>query len=98
MLRLLIAEAGRVPDLVRKWRRDVLAPVLKAQLEVLQQAVARGQLVHSSLTDDLSIAYAPVLYWTVLNLLPAEEGEVRRSLEQQRAAHREMMLALLRAP
>lgn len=98
MLRMLLAEAGRVPEVLRKWRREAITPVLDAQIDVLQQAVARGQLVRTSLTEDLSIAYAPVLYWTVLNLLPAEDGEVRRTLEMQRAAHREMMLALLRSP
>lgn len=99
MLRVLFAEANRVPELVHRWRHDSVAPILRAQARELRAAVRRGQLLDSELFEDMALAYAPLLYWAVSSMIPAENAAVAaRELQRQRKLHRAMLLALLRAP
>lgn len=95
MLRLLLAETNRVPELIRRWRKEYVEPVLRAQVGQLHAAIDRGQLLSSPVTQDFSMAYAPVLYWSMLNMMPMYEGEPARDEVRQRDIHRQMLLALL---
>src|SRR5690606_39086029 len=39
MLRLLIAESGRVPQLIQRWRDEVVLPHIAAQQQIVDQCV-----------------------------------------------------------
>ncbi len=99
ILRLLLVEANRIPEVIGQWRRKVADPVEKAQLKVLQAAVARGQLADSALLKNWAFAYSPMLYWVLAND-PLGQGKApsSKALNAHRELHRQMMLALLCAP
>lgn len=97
MLRLMIAESVRVPGLVQRWHKEILAPFHEAQTRVLHDAVARGVLRRSALTDDFSLAHAPILYAMVTEIV-LQDGALSVQPSGPREAHRAMMLALLQAP
>lgn len=99
ILRLLLGEAHRIPELVNLWRRDFAEPMISAQLAVLRAAVARGQLADSAILQDFSFVYSPVLYWVLANGPHAQRDVLSdKNLAQHREIHRQMLLALLRAP
>ena len=97
MVRLMIAESVRIPELIRRWHNEILTPFHDAQTRVLRDAVARGLLRRSPLTDDFSLAYAPILYAIVKDMV-LPDGVPGISVSSLRDAHRDMMLALLREP
>lgn len=94
MLRLMISESARVPDLITRWHREVVRPFHAARARQLADAVSAGILPSSALTDDLSLAYAPAFYATVVQML-MRDTDVEYDRARLRRAHRRMMLTLL---
>ncbi|MCC6776325.1 MAG: TetR/AcrR family transcriptional regulator [Hyphomicrobiales bacterium] len=99
VLRLLLVEAHRIPELIGPWRREAAEPVMEAQRNVLRAAVARGQLAHALIVEDFQFAYCPVLYWVLASgALDPHQASASKNLDMHRKLHRQMMLALLCAP
>ena len=99
VMRLLLVEAHRIPELVGRWRREVADPEVKAQLKVLHAAVARGWLADSAVLKDWAFAYSPVVYWVLANgPLGHSKTPSSKALVAHRELHRQMMLALLCTP
>lgn len=97
MLRLLIAESARRPDLIRRWHRECLLPNRQAQQQVLQDAVSCGLLKRSALTDNLHLAYAPALYAAIVDMV-LHDGDPAAEMSALRQAHKQLMLDQLQAP
>ena len=97
MLRLLLAEAGRVPELVRRWHRDLVEPFHRRQAAILRAAAARGQVVAAA-AECFEVAYSPVLQWALSPILSGADASPRLPPPERLAAHRRMLLALLSAP
>lgn len=97
MSRLMIAESVRMPELVQRWYREILIPFHQAQARVLEEAVERGLVRRSPLTDNFALAHAPALY-TMIMAMVYQEGPLHPGRSSLRDAHRQMMLALLKAP
>ncbi len=95
-LRLMIAESSRMPGLIQRWYREVVLPYHHAQARILQDAVDRGAIRRSALTDNFALAYAPAVYAAIMEI--AYQGNpVPGGAADFREAHRQMMRALLRA-
>lgn len=99
ILRLLLVEAHRIPELVGRWRHDVADPVMSSQLKILRVAVSRGQLPDSAILKNFAVAYSPVLYWVLVTGPLLKQGTTGEfDLRQHREIHRQMMSALLGLP
>jgi len=95
MLRLMIAESTRVPELIQRWHHSFVVSFHRTQADTLARAVERGLVRASPLTDQFSLAYAPVLYAAITQLVTGQPSLADPAL---RDAHARMMLSLLRAP
>ncbi len=97
MLRLLIAESARIPDLIQRWSKELLDPYHQAQEKVLQDAVSRGLIRRSTLTDNFALAYAPALYAAIVAMVFHDESPAADTA-RLRQAHKQFMLDQLQAP
>jgi AcrR family transcriptional regulator len=98
-LRLLLVEANRIPELVNQWRQVAMESEMERQLDVLRGAVARGQLAPGPILGYFQFVYSPIFHWVLKNgLLDPCEGTIDKTLDLHRELHRQMLLALLRAP
>jgi AcrR family transcriptional regulator len=69
IIRLLISESHRIPDLIQRWHEEAVAPVRAAQQSRINQFVAMGQLHETPVTDYFNIVMAPVLYAAVCQIV-----------------------------
>ncbi|MEI2418199.1 TetR/AcrR family transcriptional regulator [Orrella sp. JC864] len=92
--RLLIAESGRAPERIRRWNEAIFRPHAAQRQRELDECVARGLVPDNAVSRKFSLASAPALQalmaWLLLDARQAEQEEA-----EIRAAHREMLLALL---
>lgn len=95
MLRLMIAESTRVPELIQRWHQSFVVSFHRTQADTLARAVERGLVRASPLTEQFSLAYAPVLYAAITQLVTGQPSLADPAL---RDAHARMMLSLLRVP
>ncbi len=96
VLRLLLTEAHRVPNLISEWHRSVADPIMNAQIKVLQAAFERGQLANALTLEDYFFAYSPLLYWVLANNPHTKElPSSARDLSRHRERHRQVMLTML---
>lgn len=97
LLRLMLVEANRVPDLVHRWRTQIVLPVLHLQAQILQDAASRGQLAPSPALKDHSLLYAPLFYWAVSCAEADDEGKLYLpDLAHRRSIYGELLRTLLR--
>ncbi|MGO3742300.1 TetR/AcrR family transcriptional regulator [Kerstersia sp.] len=94
VLRLVISESGRVPQLMQKWRNDLLRH-LEEQQCIINECTANGSLRASALTDCFAIAFSPALYCAIWQLIYAD-SDCKLELNAIRTAHRQLMLDSLR--
>lgn len=94
MLRLLIAESGRVPHLIQRWRDDVILPHIAAQQRMIDQCVERGVMRRSPLTEHFEIVVAPAMYHAIWQIIFGMEN-ISEALEKMRATHHALLLELL---
>ncbi|WP_179284010.1 TetR/AcrR family transcriptional regulator [Bordetella genomosp. 10] len=97
VLRLLIAESGRMPQLVRRWRGEVLQPYLDQQQKMIDRCVAQGAVRPGPLTDFFDIVVAPVAQAWMMFLVFGDDF-LRRDLKKLKEAHRKLLLDTLRLP
>lgn len=95
MLRLLVAEGERVPDLVSQWHAQVMLPYVDA----LGRLLAQSQPGHTAADTPLLarepwLALSPVIHGLLMQLILPPS--LAYPAERLRAAHREMLLCLLR--
>ncbi|MTV37864.1 TetR/AcrR family transcriptional regulator [Duganella radicis] len=97
IMKLVIAEGHRVPELIRRWQDETVLPAHRAQQARIDQYVAEGALQKTPLTDNFNIVMAPVLYAVICKLIftPAvAEAECLKTRE----THRQLIRLLLKAP
>ncbi len=95
VLRLLVAEAERVPVMVARWRAAVIEPFIAAigQLAASRQDIKGPGKAEPLLTRSPWLALSPAVHALMMQLiLPADPPYTR---QQIRAAHRELLLLLL---
>ena len=94
ILRLLIAEGGRFPQLVEIYHREIIAPGMKAVRQALRQGIASGEFRKTAAVEFPQLLAAPGVLAIVWRLLHGERH--RLDLDSYREAHLEFALDSLR--
>ncbi len=94
ILRLLIAEGGRFPQLTEIYHREIIAPGMKAVRQGLLQGIASGEFRKTAAVEFPQLLVAPGILAIVWRLLHGERH--RLDLEAYRKAHLEFLLDSLR--
>lgn len=94
VVRLLIAEAPRHPDLVEFYYRNVISRAIKALKSLIQRGVDNGEFRPTALSEFPQLLVAPVMFSVIWRLVFGE-----RTLDTDRliASHIDIMLAHLKA-
>lgn len=95
IIRLLISESHRIPDLIRRWHEDTMAPARAEQQRRIRQYVAEGQLRDSPLTDYFSFVMAPLLYAAVTRMV-FHPDVADSEFQNIRETHRKVLHFLLK--
>ena len=61
IMRILLAEGHRFPEVVERWYEEVMGPAIEALAGVVRQGVARGEFRASAATDFPQLVMAPVI-------------------------------------
>jgi AcrR family transcriptional regulator len=94
IVRLLIAESGRFPQLAEIYHREIIAPGMKAVRQALMHGVASGEFRKSAAVEFPQLLAAPGVLAIVWRLLHGERH--RLDLDAYGKAHLEFVLDSLR--
>ncbi len=94
IVRLLIAESGRFPQLAEIYHREIIAPGMKAMRQVLRRGIASGEFRKTAAVEFPQILAAPAVLAMVWRLLHGERH--RLDLDAYSKAHLEFVLGSLR--
>jgi AcrR family transcriptional regulator len=94
IVRLLIAESGRFPELADIYHREIIGPGMKALRHVLMQGIATGKFRKTAALEFPQILAAPGVLAIVWRILHGERH--RLDLDAYKKAHLEFVLASLR--
>ncbi|MDH2498734.1 TetR/AcrR family transcriptional regulator [Acinetobacter baumannii] len=95
VIRLLISESHRIPDLIQKWYKESVLPFKNDQFDLISNLVDSGKIQKSPLTQDFSFNMAPILYAAVSIMFfnkEMSEQEVKRTKE----THRKLLHLLIK--
>jgi AcrR family transcriptional regulator len=95
IVRLLIAEGGRFPQLAEIYHREIIAPGMKAVRQVLLRGIASGEFRKTAALEFPQILAAPGVLAIVWRLLHGDRH--RLDLDAYSKAHREFILSSLKA-
>jgi AcrR family transcriptional regulator len=94
IVRLLIAESGRFPQLPEIYHREIIAPGMKAVRHVLMRGIASGEFRQTAAVEFPQILAAPAVLAIVWRVLHGERH--RLALDAYSKAHLEFLLDGLR--
>jgi AcrR family transcriptional regulator len=94
ILRLLLAEGGRFPQLTEIYHREIIAPGMKAVRQGLMQGIASGEFRKTAAVEFPQLLAAPGILAIVWRLLHGERH--RLDLDAYSKAHLEFVLDSLR--
>ncbi len=94
IVRLLIAEGGRFPQLTEIYHREIIAPGMKAVRQALLRGIASGEFRKTSAVEFPQLLAAPGVLAIVWRLLHGERH--RLNLDAYSKAHLEFVLESLR--
>ncbi len=94
ILRLLIAEGGRFPQLTEIYHREIIAPGMKAVRQGLKQGIASGEFRKTAAMEFPQLLAAPGILAIVWRLLHGERH--RLDLDAYSKAHLQFLLDGLR--
>lgn len=93
MLRLMVAESARMPALIQRWHSSFVVGFHRSQADILKRAVERGVIRSGPMTAHFPLAYAPVLYAAISQIVT---GQPALTDPATREAHARMMVDALR--
>jgi AcrR family transcriptional regulator len=94
IVRLLIAESGRFPQLAEIYHREIIAPGMKAVRQALKHGIASGEFRKTAAVEFPQLLAAPGVLAIVWRLLHGEHH--RLELDAYSKAHLEFVLDNLR--
>jgi AcrR family transcriptional regulator len=94
IVRLLIAESGRFPQLAEIYHREIIAPGMKAVRQALKHGIASGEFRKTAAVEFPQLLAAPGVLAIVCRLLHGERH--RLELDAYSKAHLEFILGSLR--
>jgi AcrR family transcriptional regulator len=62
VMRLVIAEGGRFPEIVERWRRDFVDPMQRALMTIGAYGVERGEFQPMAVATFAHIVFAPIVF------------------------------------
>ncbi|VFR44310.1 Transcriptional regulator, TetR family [plant metagenome] len=94
IIRLLISEGHRVPELIGRWYSNTVLPAHAKRQDIIQGYVDAGIVKRSTLTENFEFAMAPIMFAAIFKVMlpePLAEAE----FEKVREVHRKLLHALL---
>src|SRR5271167_1637982 len=61
VVRMLIAEAARFPELADRYHEEILTPCLDMLREAIQRGIDRGEIRKSPIVDSPQVVFAPIV-------------------------------------
>jgi len=96
IVRLLIAEGGRFPQLSEIYHREVIGPGMKAVRQILQHGISTGEFRPTAAVEFPQLLAAPGVLAIVWRVLHGDRHRI--DLDAYRQAHLEFILDSLRRP
>lgn len=96
IMKLLISESHRVPELIRRWQDETVLPAHREQQAVIDGYVASGVLQKTPLTDNFSFISVPILYAVICKIIFTPEVAEAECLKTKET-HRQLIQLLLKA-
>ncbi|MBV6274236.1 TetR/AcrR family transcriptional regulator [Alcaligenaceae bacterium CGII-47] len=94
VFRLMIAEGGRAPHLLKRWRNEVIKPYLDQQQAMVDRCVARGEIRAGAVAENYVLILAPSVFASLWHLISDIETSTQE-LASLRDAHRRFLMASL---
>jgi AcrR family transcriptional regulator len=94
IVRLLVAESGKFPQLSELYRREVIAPGMRAIRLLVEKGIASGEFHATKASEFPQMVAAPAVLAAVWTLIFG--GRASLNLDAYRAAHVEFVTAALR--
>lgn len=99
ILRLLVAEGNRHPELLRRWRQNVMQPFFQLEQRMIDALAAQGRVQRCALSEHFPLATSPVAHVMLLNLIQGgASGGFDEDIARMREAHRRMLKQYLLPP
>lgn len=92
IMRLLISEGHRIPDVLDKWHEDNLQRRAERQVAIDEQ-VAAGRIKANPITEHFEFAMTPVVYAAVAKLTFGDAAD--EEVERIKETHRKLLRQLL---
>lgn len=92
VLRLLVAEGNRHPDLLERWRQNVMQPFFLLEQRIIDTLAGQDRIQRNALTGHFQLATAPVAHVILLSLIQGGvTGGFSDDIARMREAHRRML-------
>lgn len=99
IMRLLIAESARMPQLIEQWRYTMLAPFLAEQQRIADQRIDQGQIQRNPLTTHFQLVSSPIVHALLVHLIFGnDESGAQQEIQAIREAHRSLLKAFVAVP
>ncbi|MFJ5483680.1 TetR/AcrR family transcriptional regulator [Pectobacterium actinidiae] len=95
VIRLLIAESHRIPNLIQRWHEQIMIPARIEQQNRIDEYVAAGTLRASPLTEYFAFVTAPLLYAAITRMV-FREDVADSEYEKIKETHRKMLHFILK--
>lgn len=91
-LRLLVAEGNRHPDILERWRQNVMQPFFQLEQRIIDTLAAQNRIQRNALAEHFQLATAPVAHVMLLSLIQGGvTGGFTDEIVKMREAHRRML-------
>lgn len=96
IMKLLISEGHRVPEVIRRWQEETMQPAHAAQQRVVDEYVKEGVIEKSPLTDNFGFVMVPLLYAVICQMIFTPEM-ADAECKKTRETHRQLLHMFLKA-
>ncbi|WP_454688353.1 TetR/AcrR family transcriptional regulator [Achromobacter aloeverae] len=94
IMRLLISEGHRVPELIGRWYSNTILPAHVKQQEIIQGYVDAGLVKRSTLTENFEFAMAPLMFAAIFKMM-LPENLAQAEFDKIKEMHRKLLHAQL---
>jgi AcrR family transcriptional regulator len=99
ILRLLVAEGNRHPDILERWRQNVMQPFFRMEQCMIDTLAAQGRIRRNALTEHFQLATAPIAHVMLLSLIQGgTAGGFADDIARMRESHRRMLKQFIVPP
>lgn len=90
VIRLLVSESHRIPELIQRWYEETMVPARIAQQRQIDEYVSAGVLRASPLTENFQFITAPLLYAAITKMVYRQDV-ADAEFKRIRETHRQML-------